>query len=52
MVNLIKYRDLGDLAGGNPALRSGREADDAYATTAIPCDIGAPIAFLRKDKNR
>lgn len=52
MVNLMKYRAVADNAGGNPAGRSGREADDEYAPTAILRDIGAPIVFLRTDRSR
>jgi hypothetical protein len=46
MVNLMKYRASADYADGNPTGRTGREADDAYAPTAILRDIGAEIVFV------
>lgn len=46
MVNLMKYRAVADYTSASGPVRTGREADDEYAPTAILRDIGAQIVFV------
>ena len=46
MVNLMKYREVADYAGGQASTISGREADDRYAPVEILGDIGAAPVFF------
>ncbi len=46
MVNLMKYHQVAQYDGATESTRTGREADDEYAPTAILRDIGARIVFV------
>lgn len=45
-LNLMKYREVADYAGADGPVRSGKEADDAYAPLGPLAAIGAVVAFL------
>ena len=46
MVNYMKYRERAAYKDGGDGGRSGIEADDEYAPTAVLADIGAVVAFF------
>jgi hypothetical protein len=46
MLNLMKYRDVADYGTAGGPVISGKEADDAYAPTAVLADLGATVPLF------